>query len=69
MTIFDFYSLRMAAEETGVSLRMTCLLLTGLLQPAVQSHMKEWVNGREEVARATAREFIVLVRRVLTEKG
>ena len=31
--------------------------------------MKEWVNRREEVTRATAREFIVSVRRVLTEKG
>ena len=31
--------------------------------------MKEWVNGREEVTKATAREFIVLVRKVLTEKG
>ena len=64
-----FYSLRTAAEEAGTPLRMACLLLTGQLPPAVQSHMKEWVNGREEVTRATAREFIVLVRRVLTEKG
>ena len=48
---------------------MACLLLTGQLPPAVQSHMKEWVNRREEVTRATAREFIVSVRRVLTEKG
>ena len=46
-----FYPLRTVAEETGVSLRMTCLLLTGQLQPAVQSHMKEWVNWREEVTR------------------
>ena len=64
-----FYSLRTAAEETGAPLRMACLLLTGQLPPAVQSQMKEWVNGREEVTKATAREFIVLVRRVLTEKG
>ena len=64
-----FYPLRTAVEETGVSLCMTCLLVTGQLQPAVQSHMKEWINGREEVTKATAREFIVLVRRVLTEKG
>ena len=63
------YPLWTAAEETGVSLRMTCLLLTGQLPPAVQSHMKEWVNGREEVTRATTREFVVLLRRVLTEKG
>ena len=65
-----FYSLRTAAEEAGAPLRMACLLLTGQLPPAVQSHIKEWINGREEVTRATAREFIILlVRRVLTEKG
>ena len=57
------------AEEAGAPLLMACLLLIGQLLPAVQRHMKEWVNGREEFTKATAREFIVLVRRVLTEKG
>ena len=48
---------------------MACLLLTGQLPPTVQCHMKELVNGREEVTRATVRDFIFLIRRVLTEKG
>ena len=64
-----FYELRTAAEEAGAPLRMVCLLLTGQLPAGVQSKMKEWIAGKEEIDRRVARDFIVAVRKALAEKG
>ena len=48
---------------------MACLLLTGQLPPTVHSRMKEWIAERDEINKAVARDFIVLVRKSLAEKG
>ena len=70
-TLIDdyFYELRTAAVEAGAPLRMACLLLTGKLPPAVQGPMKDWVTERNEITKAISPEFMIAVRKSLTEKG
>ena len=64
-----FYELIAAAQDAVASLRMACLVLTSQVPPAVQNSLKEWVAARDEVTKPLAREFIIMVRKTLTERG
>ena len=39
------------------------------MPPAVQNSLKEWIAARDEVTKPLAREFIILFRKTLTERG
>ena len=64
-----FYELRSAAQEAQAPLRMACLALTSQLPPAVQNILKDWIATQDEITKPIARDFIVVVRKRLTEKG
>ena len=67
--IDDYYELAGATQVAEAPLRMACLVLVSQLPSAVQSSLKEWVAAHNEVTKPLARDFVVLVRKLLTEKG
>ena len=48
---------------------MPYLVLTSQLPPAVQSTLKDWMAARDEITKQSARIFIIMVRKTITEKG
>ena len=48
---------------------MACLVLTSQLPPAVQNPLKDWIATQDEITKPIACDFIIKVRKVLTEKG
>ena len=64
-----FYELIAAAQGAEAPLRIACLVSISQVPPAIQNPLKEWVAAQAEVTKHLAREFIIIVRKALTERG
>ena len=64
-----FYELHDASVDAEAPMRMACLVLISQMPQPAQNPLKEWIAAREDVTKPIARDFIVMVRKTLTERG